>query len=70
MRFSMRRTDVCPGEEIRILRKSAFCRLGLTGKRILHIGPHGKAHFGRVPRARLTKRRILCASSHAECVFP
>ena len=46
MCFSMRRTDVCPVEEIRILRKSAFCRLGLTEKRILHVGPHGKAHFG------------------------
>ena len=70
MRFSMRRTDVCPGEEIRILRKSAFWVGDVTEKRILHVAPHGKAHFGRVPRARLTKRRILYASSHAECVFP
>ena len=47
MCFSMRRTDVCPGEENRILRKSAFCRLGLTEKRILHVAPHGKAHSAR-----------------------
>lgn len=46
MRFSMRRTDVCPVEERRILRKSAFCTGDVTGKRILQVGPHGKAHFG------------------------
>lgn len=46
MCFSMRRTDVCPVEERRILRKSAFCTGDVTGKRILQVGPHGKAHFG------------------------
>ena len=45
MCFSMRRTDVCPVEERRILRKSAFCTGDVTGKRILQVGPHGKAHF-------------------------
>ena len=46
MRLSVRRRHVCPGEERRILRKSAFCTGDVTGKRILQIGPHGKAHFG------------------------
>ena len=65
-------------------RKSAFCTLGLTEKRslararrahltekrTLHVGPHGKAHFGRAPGAHLTKRRILAVPELAECVFP
>ena len=46
MCFSMRRTDVCPVEERRILRKSAFWMGDVTEKRILQVGPHGKAHFG------------------------
>ena len=51
-------------------RKSAFCTSGLTEKRTLHVGPHGKAHFGRAPGAHLTKRRILAVPELAECVFP
>ena len=42
----------------------------LTEKRTLHVGPHGKAHFGRAPGAHLTKRRILAVPELAECVFP
>ena len=49
-------------------RKSAFCPDGLTEKRSLHRRPHGKAHFGRAPGARLTKRRILAGASPPECV--
>ena len=37
MCFSMRRTDVCPVEERRILRKSAFCTGDVTGKRTLLV---------------------------------
>ena len=64
-------------------RKSAVCgcdvtekrslarahRAHLTEKRILHVGPHGKAHFGRAPGTHLTKRRILAVLELAECVF-
>ena len=49
-------------------RKSAFCPDGLTEKRILRDRPHGKAHFGRAPGARLTKRRTLAGASPPECV--
>ena len=65
-------------------RKSAFCgcdvtekrslararRARLTEKRILRVGPHGKAHFGRAPGTRLTKRRTLAVLELAKCVFP
>ena len=44
MRFSVRWLDVCPGEEKRILRKSAFCADALTKKCTLTHHPHGKAH--------------------------
>ena len=56
MCFSMRRTDVGPVEERRILRKSAFWAGDVTEKRILQVGPHGKAHSGIVT---LTENRIL-----------
>ena len=36
MRFSVRWLDVCPGEEKRILRKSALCAGTLTERRILN----------------------------------
>ena len=42
----MRRRHVCAGEKKRTLRKSAFCDHTLTEKRTLHVGSHGKAHFG------------------------
>ena len=47
VRFSVRCLDVRAGEERRILRKSAFCEVGVTEKRILRVTPHGKAHSGR-----------------------
>jgi len=47
MRFSVRWHRVCAGEERRTLRKDAFCTLGLTEKRILGSGSHGKAHSAR-----------------------
>ncbi len=43
MRFSVRWADVCPGEEKRILRKSAFCNQCLTEKRTLRLRCYGKA---------------------------
>ena len=63
-------------------RKSAFCPDGLTERRSLWLRrdgkaqsgprpqstPHGKAHFGRAPGARLTKRRTLAGASPPECV--
>ena len=48
----------------------AQTRRRLTEKRILRVGPHGKAHFGRAPGARLTKRRTLAVLELAECAFP
>ena len=58
MRFSVRRPDVCPGEEKRTLRKSAFCMWGITKKRILRAPPHEKVHSGtrRSGRVRLSVR--------------
>ena len=56
MRFSVRKADVCAGEERRTLRKSAFCVRHATEKRILAAGPHGKAHSA-----------IVVGT---ECVFP
>ena len=44
MRFSVRWRHVCAGKERCILRKSAFCTLGLTERRILYPVTHGKAH--------------------------
>ncbi len=44
LRFSVSRLDICPGEEKRILRKSAFRALELTENRTLAAGPHGKTH--------------------------
>ena len=44
MRFCVRRLDVCPGKEKRILRKSAFWPQALTERRILAAAPHAKAH--------------------------
>ena len=77
MCFSMRRTDVCTVEERRILRKSAFWAGDVTEKRILQVGPHGKAHSARCASREsasctlgLTRKRILRMSGHAECVFP
>ena len=43
MRFFVRRRRVCPGEEKRTLRKSAFYNRRLTERRILYPAPHGKA---------------------------
>ena len=40
----MRWSHVCAGEERCILRKSAFCTLDLTERRILRVRSHGKAH--------------------------
>ena len=82
MCFSMRRTDVCPVEERRILRKSAFwmgdvtekrsLHMRLTEKRILHVGPHGKAHSARhqSPRVRLFVRARPRVRFSVECAFP
>ena len=50
MRFSVRWRHVCAGEERRTLRKSAFCTLGLTERRILYPAAHGKAHSA-IPRS-------------------
>ena len=44
MRFSVRWRHVCAGKERCILRKSAFCTLGLTERRILRSRRDGKAH--------------------------
>ena len=43
MRLSVRRPDVCPGKEKRILRKSAFWPQSFTKKRILCVS-YGKSH--------------------------
>ena len=43
VRFSVRQRRVCPGEEKRTLRKSAFYNRRLTERRILYPAPHGKA---------------------------
>ena len=44
MRFSVECAFPHLGKRRAASRKSAFCALGLTEKRILHVGPHGKAH--------------------------
>ena len=45
LRFFVRRRHVCPGEEKRILRKSALCTCGLTKRRTLRPRSHGKTQF-------------------------
>ncbi len=61
MRFSVRRLDVCPGEEKHILRKSALWARTLTEKCTLGADPHGKAHSDYVP---YEKVRSVCALGH------
>ena len=58
MRFSVRRRHVCPGEERRILRKSAFWMSNVTEKRILRSRRDGQAHSEthRLGRVRLSVR--------------
>ena len=56
MRFSVECAFPHLGKRRAASRKSAFCTLGLTQKRSLHVGPHGKAHS--VP------------ATPAECAFP
>ena len=58
MRFSVRRRHVCPGEEKRSLRKSAFWMSDVTEKRILRSRRDGKAHSEthRLGRVRLSVR--------------
>ena len=58
MRFCVRRLDVCPGEERRTLRKSAFWRHDLTERRILAARSHGKAHSG----GTISRKDALCGS--------
>ena len=66
MRLSVRCRRVCPGEEKRILRKSAFCIRRVTEKRILQPTPHGKAHSVLVSVAKLrfsvrvSRKSALC----------
>ena len=55
MRFFVRWLDVCPVEEKRTLRKSAFCNPCRTEKRILY--------------EILTERRTLGSSEPPECGF-
>ena len=77
MRFCVRRLDVCPGEERRTLRKSAFCNPCRTEKRILAARSHGKTHSAGVA----LPKGALCATARAqtapfretqrtECTFP
>ena len=54
-------------------RKSAFSNRRLTEKRILHVGPHGKAHSARwtsrksaFSNRRLTEKRILQPAPHGK----
>ena len=62
MRFSVRRPDVCAGEERRTLRKSAFCTLGLTERRILYPVTHGKAQSVLID----SRKDALCDSQIAQ----
>ena len=57
VRFSVRCLDVRAGEEKRTLRKSAFCEVGVTEKRILGGWGHGKAHSGRLG-SRVASQRV------------
>ena len=77
MRFCVRQLDVCPGEEKRTLRKSAFCNPCRTEKRILAARSHGKTHSAGVA----LPKGALCATARAqtapfreaqrtECTFP
>ena len=61
MRLCVRWLHVCPGEEKRTLRKSAFCARTLTEKRILCAAPHGKAHFACGPHQ---GTRSACERTH------
>ena len=69
IRFSVRRRRVCPGEEKRILRKSALCADALTKKRTLTHHPHGKAHPALTPVAKLrfSVRVLRKGGSCADC---
>ena len=76
VRFSVECVFPHLGKRDATSRKSAVCTLGLTEKRILHVGPHGKAHSptgasrkSAFSNRRLTEKRILHANSHPECVF-
>ena len=62
MRFSVRWRHVCAGEERRTLRKSAFCTLGLTERRILRVRSHGKAHSVLID----SRKDALCDSQIAQ----
>ena len=76
MHFCVRWVDVCPGEEKRILRKSAFCNPCRTEKRILAARSHGKTHSAGValPKGALcivpiTRSALLREGSSPECGF-
>ena len=73
MRLCVRWLHVCPGEEKRTLRKSAFCARTLTEKRILDERRHGKAHSAYGPSRKsafwagyVTEKRILCTAPHGK----
>ena len=51
-----------------VSRKSAFWVGGLTGKRILGVRPHGKAHSGAVRH--LTKENRALAADHLSLNVP
>ena len=77
MRFSVECAFPHLGKRRAASRKSAFWSWCLTEKRILYVGPHGKAHSVRWASRKsafctlgLTQRRSLYASSRAECDFP
>ena len=56
VRFSVRRLDVCPGEEKHALRKSAFYNRYVTKKRILQPACHAKAHSA----ASVSRKSAFC----------
>ena len=72
MRLSVRRVDVCAGEERRTLRKSAFCVRHATEKRILAAGPHGKAHSAilKPPKLRFSVRQLVTTPSVSYATSP
>jgi len=58
--------------EVSPSRKSALCAGNVTEKRILHVGPHGKAHSVREQsrRVRLSVRDGARVRFSVECAFP
>ena len=58
--------------EVSPSRKSALCAGDVTEKRILHVGPHGKAHSVREQsrRVRLSVRDGARVRFSVECAFP